>query len=344
MKKRSLIVLTLIIFLSGCSTATVSQTSPTISVEQVQLWAKQTIEALSSTNTISSSVISILPQASPTPKPIVLSQPTAAPTAVPTIQTVWVPTVNYVQPVATVCDRMRFIEDVTIEDDTVLAPNQVFRKTWRIQNIGSCTWSPAYQLVFDNGNSMSGPAAVNIPKYVAPNEMIDISLDLRAPGANGEYQGNWVMRNASGTKFGTSNVVNNGIWVKIIVKDSAQIVTQFPGQGSNGNCTVLNVSPTYNTAFYPNQETDFSWTVRNDSGVTWTADNFDLAYVGGTNMLKRQDVTRRDLPYDVYPGNPLSFTVDAVVPSAPGSYTMTYGVVQNFEIVCNMDVTVYVNY
>ncbi len=125
-----------------------------------------------------------------------------------------IPTVSYVQSVTTVCDRMRFIEDVTVEDDTVLAPNQVFRKTWRIQNIGSCTWSPAYQLVFDNGNSMSGPAAVNISKYVAPNEMIDISLDLRAPGANGEYQGNWV-----GDMLQEQNSVrqcrNNGIWVTL---------------------------------------------------------------------------------------------------------------------------------
>jgi hypothetical protein len=188
---------------------------------------------------------------------------------------------------------------------------------------------------------MSGPAAVNISKYVAPNETIEISLDLRAPGSNGEYQGNWLMRNTSGTKFGTSDA-NNGIWVKIIVKDTAQVITTFPGQETNGNCSVLNVVPAYNTTFYPNQETDFSWTVRNDSGVIWTVDNFDIAYVGGTNMLKRQDAGRRDLPYDVYPGNPLSFTVDAVAPSAPGTYTMTYGVVQNFEIICNMDVTVYV--
>jgi hypothetical protein len=50
------------------------------------------------------------------------------------------------------CDRMRFIADVTIEDNTVLSPNQAFRKTWRIQNSGSCTWSPGYRLIFDSGD------------------------------------------------------------------------------------------------------------------------------------------------------------------------------------------------
>jgi hypothetical protein len=61
-------------------------------------------------------------------------------------------------------------------------------------------------------------------------------------------------------------------------------------------------------------------------------------------MLKNKDITRRDFPYDVFPGGSLSFTVDAVLPSSPGRYTMTYGVVQNYEIVCSMDVTVSVNY
>lgn len=118
----------------------------------------------------------------------------------------------------------------------------------------------------------------------------------------------------------------------------------YPEQAASGNCTLLSVSPAFLTSFYPNQETDFSWTVRNDSGVTWTDDTYDIAYIGGTNMLKNKDIIRRDFPYDVFPGNSLSFTVDAVLPSAPGRYTMTYGVVQNYEIVCSMDVTVYVNY
>ncbi len=120
--------------------------------------------------------------------------------------------------------------------------------------------------------------------------------------------------------------------------DSAQ-VSRISGTGSNGNAR-LSV-PQHTHCLHPNQETDFSWTVRNDSGCDMTSNISSL--MSRTNMRKA-GCAPRDLPYDVYPGNPLSFTVDAVVPSAPGSYTMTYGVVQNFEIICNMDVTVYVNY
>ncbi len=357
MKKNFSIFLILVILLTGCGTQSGTQSPATIS----QSWAKQTVEALSSTPTISSNVISIVPQTSPTGKSIQLAQPTAAPTSIPTtiptVRTNWVPTVAYVQPTVKPCDRMRFIDDVTISDNTVLSPNQTFQKVWRIQNIGSCTWTPGYQLVFLSGHSMSGPAAVNLTRSVAPDQTIDVAVDLRAPGTPGEYQGNWVMRNASGSTFGTGSTVNNGIWVKIEVKGSFPVnptysgyptypaypgYPGYPGQGANGYCTILSINPAPNAVFSPGAETDFSWTVRNDSGITWSKDNFDVAYIGGTNMLKRKEADRRDLPYDVLPGNPLSFAVDAVVPTNRGTFTMTYGVVQNFEIICSMDITVIV--
>ena len=343
MKKSIVWIFAGIILFSGCNITSVGKTTPTISAQQIQQWAKQTIEAMGQTNATSSSVVSILPQASPTTRPILI-QPTLAPTAIPTIRSVVIPTISYVQPVQKACDRMRFIADVTIEDNTVLSPNQAFRKTWRIQNSGSCTWSPGYRLIFDSGDPMSGPASVNIPQYVSPDQTIDISVDLRAPAANGIYQGNWMMQNASGMKFGTSDTVNQGIWVKIIVGSGNPATPVYPGLPSGGNCSIISVFPPAETRFTPGQELDFAWTVRNDSGVTWTAADFDIAFVGGTNMLKRQEETRRDLPYDVLPGNPLSVMIDAVVPSYPGRFTMTFGVVQNFEIACSVDVTLNVAY
>jgi len=112
----------------------------------------------------------------------------------------------------------------------------------------------------------------------------------------------------------------------------------------SGNCSLIYSIPPYLAKFFPNQETDFSWAVRNDSGETWTTDSYDVAFIRGTNMLKRKDVTRYDLPYNIYPGSSFSLTVDAIVPSAPGRYSMTFGVVENNVIVCSMDVTVDVNW
>jgi hypothetical protein len=99
-----------------------------------------------------------------------------------------------------------YIADVTIPDGTVLAPNAAFVKTWRIRNDGTCTWDAGYQVVFAEGSQMSGPAAANIP-VAAPGETKDISVNLAAPGAIGDYTGKWRLRASNGAIFGGYTVV-----------------------------------------------------------------------------------------------------------------------------------------
>ena len=99
-----------------------------------------------------------------------------------------------------------YVADVTIPDGTVLAPNAPFPKAWRIKNDGTCNWDAGYQLVFAEGNQMSGPAAVNIPA-AAPGQTIDISVNLAAPGAPGDYAGRWRLRASNGAIFGGYTVV-----------------------------------------------------------------------------------------------------------------------------------------
>src|SRR5512143_3278895 len=39
------------------------------------------------------------------------------------------------------CDWAQFVADVTVPDGTSYAPGTTFTKTWRLKNIGSCTWT-----------------------------------------------------------------------------------------------------------------------------------------------------------------------------------------------------------
>ncbi len=96
----------------------------------------------------------------------------------------------------TECDRAQFVKDVSIDDGTVMSPNEAFTKTWRLRNIGSCTWA-GYSLVFDTGNSMNGPASSAIAN-TPPGGTVDISVNLVAPAAPGNYRGYWRIRNVSG--------------------------------------------------------------------------------------------------------------------------------------------------
>src|SRR5258706_10212245 len=62
----------------------------------------------------------------------------------------------------TYCDWAAYVKDVTIPDGTIFAPGAQFTKTWRLQNIGTCTWTSSYTLVFSSGDSISGPATANV--------------------------------------------------------------------------------------------------------------------------------------------------------------------------------------
>jgi hypothetical protein len=116
------------------------------------------------------------------------------------------------------CDRLSLIDDVTYPDGADVAPGATFVKTWRIRNVGSCTWNSSYALVFVSGDSLGGPAAQQLTTgTVAPNQEVDISVTLKAPDTEKTYTGNWKLRNGSGILFGLGEDASKPFWVKIEV-------------------------------------------------------------------------------------------------------------------------------
>ena len=147
-------------------------------------------------------------------------------------------------------DDMAYVADVTYDDKNmtappVVTPGQLFVKTWRVKNTGTCTWVPGYQLAYAYGNT---PAAqmngqpVPITASVLPNQTVDLSVTLTAPSSSGTYQGFWQMKNASKQTFGQT------IYVGVTVKDPTQptpapvpqpevsTFTVSPGNIQEGQC------------------------------------------------------------------------------------------------------------
>ena len=124
------------------------------------------------------------------------------------------------------CNAATFVADVTIPDGTAVVPEQSFIKTWRIKNVGSCSWSTAYSLVFASGDHLGGPASVNFPVGVKPNETIDLSVTLFAPKAQGKYTGNWQLSSPEGVTFSTGSK-NQPFYVKINVGETTLTSTKF---------------------------------------------------------------------------------------------------------------------
>jgi len=109
---------------------------------------------------------------------------------------------------------------VTIPDGATINPGVAFTKTWRVKNVGTCTWTSGYSLVFSGGDQMNGPASVNLPKKVAPDQVVDISVPLIAPGQPGTYRGLWMLRNETGIVFGTGENRDEPIWIEVTVNQT----------------------------------------------------------------------------------------------------------------------------
>jgi hypothetical protein len=171
------------------------------------------------------------------------------------------------------CDKAQFIADVTVLDGTNMTPGQTFIKTWRIKNIGTCTWS-GYTLVFDDGNSMGGAASSAIGN-TPPGGTLDISINLTAPAAVGNYRGYWRIRNASGYLL----PVINGYQIKSFYVD----IKVVSGGGSIFAVTSVSYTlSTWSDAGHTNCPRIIAHITTNGAGIVtykWTSSS-------GTNPLK----------------------------------------------------------
>ncbi|MCK6539099.1 MAG: hypothetical protein L6Q26_03485 [Anaerolineales bacterium] len=138
---------------------------------------------------------------------------------------------------AATCDWAQFIADVTVPDGAKYEPGATFKKTWRLKNIGTCTWTTSYSLVFDSGAQMGAPASVSFPANVAPGQTIDVSVDMTAPATAGRYIGYWKFKNASGVLFGIGVNANKAWWVEINVTGSTATGVAYDFTANAGSAT-----------------------------------------------------------------------------------------------------------
>jgi len=203
-------------------------------------------------------------------------------------------------PTATpICDLGKFISDVTIPDGTVMTPSQTFTKTWRIQNIGVCSWT-GYSLVFDAGDAMGGAASSAIGTTPA-NGAVDISINLTAPASPGNYRGYWRIRSAAGILF----PIVSGYQGKSFYVD---IKVQAPATATN---TLIPPTPTNTAIIFAVTTVTFN--------ITGSCPNFNLSVTITTNGAGTVNLHR------VWNDGGSDSTPKTLVFSAAGSQTIDYG-------------------
>ena len=165
------------------------------------------------------------PPSSPT---AVEPSPTASPTPVeaavqsPTSEAVQV-TTPLSSPAVTCTNLAEFVRNLSISDFTSIKPEMSFTKVWQIKNIGTCTWTTGYSLVFMSGEAMQGQAPIALPHEVRPGETVDLRITLVSPKTPRTYTGNWMLQDEAGNLFGIGEAGNQPLVVQIIVPDIVKL-------------------------------------------------------------------------------------------------------------------------
>ncbi len=209
--KLTVSVLLIAVLITGCGGAnTPQEQEPTPDVAVIRTSAASTVISQFT-----------LTAAAFTPTPSAPTE-TTAPSTPSTPSTAGATNTATTQPIAQVtnaqgttvalCDSLEFVADVTIPDDTNMAPGQDFLKTWRVKNTGSCPWGEGYELVYaDYANDMDGQPQP-LTEVVQPGQEVEISVQFTAPSEIGNYLSAWQMENPAGVTF------EEIIFVRIIVQ------------------------------------------------------------------------------------------------------------------------------
>lgn len=156
------------LILSGCEGSTTASTaSPSV-----------TLESFTATPTDIPATPTLEPTS--TPQPTFTTEPTPTPT-------------ETLVPIDMSCLAAGFVADVTVTDDTQMEFGEAFTKTWRIRNTGTCVWPAETELVFVEGDKLGGRSRVLVGTVDVKKE-IDISIAMKAPDEEGQWENRWALR------------------------------------------------------------------------------------------------------------------------------------------------------
>src|SRR5688572_2650442 len=231
------LVMIAVLLLTACGATPAELTTPTVNSDAIRTEAVSTFA--------SGLTMTALVASTDTPSPTATLAPTFPPLATSTGGTPFVsaPTTAPVGS-TTGCYGLRFVSDVSVPDNTTMAPGQTFTKTWKVLNAGTCAWDAGFKFAFVGGEQMGGTTQT-LAASVAAGSTFDISVPMTAPNKTGTLRGNWRMSTAAGQFFGDE------VYVQIVVggagptsTGSASISTMGATSTTSPPTTTVKATPT----------------------------------------------------------------------------------------------------
>jgi hypothetical protein len=214
MKPRLIVTILLVATLMAACGPSATPVGSTPDVAAVRTSAASTVVSqFTLTAAVFTPAIPAGPSNTPVPADTAEPETTATVTTAPVAQVT-----NAEGTVVTLCDKYAWdpeTVDVNIPDNTPVSPGQDFVKTWKIKNIGACTWGEGYKMVFSYGEKMEG-VAQPLGAAIAPGQEVDVSVQFTAPDLPGTYFSVWTLQNAKGIPFQGND--NKALYVQVVVQ------------------------------------------------------------------------------------------------------------------------------
>jgi hypothetical protein len=204
-KKSWLLLICLLLALTACGGGILA--TPTVDTSSVYTQLAATSLYFSSQTAKAAS-----PTPSKTPTPLVSQTPLITDTPLPGTPSVTVyslATSTSILNQESTCDNYRFVSE-NFPDGSEVFPDAPFTKTWRITNLGPCTWNQNYRIIFGwggVGTTWNTVQAVPFSKKVVPGDSIELDVVLKAPKTPGDYAAAFRLQNDKGYNFGLSLTV-----------------------------------------------------------------------------------------------------------------------------------------
>ncbi len=98
-------------------------------------------------------------------------------------------------------DSLHFLQDVTIPDNTVVAPGSSLDKQWQVENNGTCNWDSRYRVHFISGDPLgASPEQALYPARSGTQAVI--RMKFTAPATTGTVLSEWQAYGPDGAPFG----------------------------------------------------------------------------------------------------------------------------------------------
>ena len=182
-----------LLLLSACNASTPTST-PTIDLNPLRTEVASTVLAEVT------QALALTPSATPIPSLTATLAPSFTPAQPTTTSTGPQGTLASETPGAPTDDLAEWVSQ-SVADGAVFTPGEDFTITWRLKNVGTSTWTPAYLFRYYSGNTFGAPEEILLGQEVPPGETVDISISMKAPTTLGDYRSDWVMSNELRSNF-----------------------------------------------------------------------------------------------------------------------------------------------